>query len=288
MLTTLRAQTASFDLVIAPGDVVQSLIDEELIQQLDASRIPNQANITVGPQVISVPLDYLVPYQWGTIGIAYDTTIVSEPITSWDGFLAYEGRVAWVDDGRLMLSIALSKLGYPLASIDEAQLQEAADYLLTVPNNDVFAVSANNQTNLLLQGEVDAIVDRSRNVLRLIQDCECEDFAYSLPEDGFLAYYDAMVVPANAQNATLAHAFMDYILVPQVNANLSNALGSATPVIEAYALVDEAILNNGVSYVTAEFLQAYLSGEAVVVEQYGQRLDLYLDEWTRVKGELVN
>jgi spermidine/putrescine transport system substrate-binding protein len=233
-------------------------------------------------------MDYLMPYQFGTIGIAYDVNAVSQPMATWEDFFAYEGRVAWQDDASVMLGIALTQLGLVRLADDPAQYQQAADFLLTVPQNDVFAIAASTQSDLLLQGEVDAIIDRSRNVVRMIQDCECEDFAYVLPSDGFMGDFDAMVIPANAQNPALAHAFIDYILLPQTNADLSSALGSATPIMEARGLVDEAILNNDVSYPSIESIRDILMGEGVMIENFGQEVQAPLNEWNRVKAELVS
>jgi spermidine/putrescine transport system substrate-binding protein len=290
MLTILQAGNAQYDIVVTNGAFVPELITQELLQPLDYGLLPTLETVTFGPnlQTLNPPLDYLMPYQWGTTGIAYDVNVVSEPITSWEAFFAYDGRVAWQDDASVMLAAALIQLGYPLPPGDVAQYREAADYLLTVPQNDVFAIAASTQADLLLQGEVDAIIDRSRNVVRMIQDCDCGDFAYSLPTDGFVGDYDAMVIPTNSQNPALAHAFMDYILVPQVSADLSNALGSASPILEARELVNEEILNNGVSYPSPEFMMELMMGDGLRIENFGQDVQVPLEEWNRVKAEIVS
>jgi spermidine/putrescine transport system substrate-binding protein len=290
MLTVIETENAQYDIVVMNGALVPNLVSQDLLQPLDYSLLPNLESITFGPnlEIMNPPMDYLMPYQFGTIGIAYDVNAVSQPMATWEDFFAYEGRVAWQDDASVMLGIALTQLGLVRLADDPAQYQQAADFLLTVPQNDVFAIAASTQSDLLLQGEVDAIIDRSRNVVRMIQDCECEDFAYVLPSDGFMGDFDAMVIPANAQNPALAHAFIDYILLPQTNADLSSALGSATPIMEARGLVDEAILNNDVSYPSIESIRDILMGEGVMIENFGQEVQAPLNEWNRVKAELVS
>ena len=153
--------------------------------------------------------------------------------------------------------------------------------------NDIFAIAANTQTDLLLQGEVDAIVDSSRNVAQMVADCECDDFAFAIPDDGFLADYDAMVIPTNAVNPALAHAFMDYMHNPQVSADVSNAVGSITLITEGYPLLDEAVLNNGISYIAPETLMSFID-QVLVVDSLVANLDFYIETWNNVKAELAS
>ena len=286
--TIMELGDTPYDIIVASSVELPLMIEQGLIQPLDHANIPNLENIELFLETMPVDSDYQysAPYQWGTIGIAYDSTVVDTPITTWDEFFAYEGRVAWIDDSRLFLKLALRKLGLPFSSVDEAEIQAAADYLLEVPRNEVFAITDSIQTELLLNGEVDAIVVISRQAVRIMQDCACDDFVYVLPSDGFIPYSDSMAIPANAENPALAHAYIDYILDPQVNADLSSALGSASPLRASWELVDEDIMNNGISYMSAEMVQAFIN-DTLIVDQIGQGTPLYVDAWTRVKSELA-
>jgi len=287
LLTTLQAGNAAYDIVVPSITQIPNFAELGLIQPLDHSLIPNIADLTV--IIPDMPIDpnneYSAPYQWGTIGIAYDNTIVDTPITSWDDFFAYDGRVAWLNDSQIFLKIALIKLGYPYSSLDEAQIHEAADYLLTVPQSDIFAITDNEQADLLLRGEVDAIIVQSRGAANVISECECDDFTYVLPSDGFIPYSDVLAIPANAPNPALANVFIDYILNPQVNADLSNALGSASFLMDSQMLIDEDIMNNGVSYVPIPELPQFRESR-IIIEEIGQTTPIYNDEWNRIRAEL--
>ena len=288
MLSILQTETASYDVVIGAGGVSIALHNQGLVQDFDYSLLPNFENINFDgiTEVANVPLEYQMAFQGSTIGIAYDVNVVDDPITSWEAFLAYDGRVAWVDDARYMLGIAGLILQNPIATLDEAHVQAAAEYLLD-SQNDVFAIAANTQSDLLLQGEVDAIIDSSRNIVNLIRDCECEDFAFAIAEDGFMVDYDALFIPSNAENPTLAHAFIDYILEPQVSADISSAAGTASPILEARPLVDEDVLNNGITYIAPETLIAYINN-VVVMENLGAAFPLYIATWNDVKAVLTS
>ena len=286
--TVMELGDAQYDLVIGTLTEVPGFIAQELIQPLDHSKIPNLA--TIEPFVENTPVDpeyeYSAPYQWGTVGIAYDSTVVETPITTWDEFFAYDGRVAWADDSRLFLKVALMKLGLPFSSVDEAEIQQAADYLLEVPQNDVFAITDSQQVEFLLNGEVDAIVVKSLQAVRMAEECECEDFVYVLPSDGLVAFSDSMSIPANAENPELAHAFIDYILDPQVNADISSEVGSASPLRASWELVDEEVMNNGVSYMESEIIEAFIN-DTLIADQVGGGTPLYVEAWTRIKSELA-
>jgi spermidine/putrescine transport system substrate-binding protein len=289
MRTIMEVGDAKYDLVLASSTEFNGLAEQGLIQALDPAKIPNLATIELF--IDNSPVDqgfaYSAPYQWGTIGIMYDSTVVETPITSWAEFFAYDGRVTWIDDSRLFLKLALQELGLPFSSIDEAEIQAAADYLLEVPQNEVFAITDSTQVELLLNGEVDAIVVTSRGAVRVMQDCECEDFVYVLPSDGVIPYSDSLSIPTNAENPDLAHAFIDYILDPQVNADISSALGSASPLKGSQELVDEAILNNGVSYMLSADMVAAFINNTLIVDQVGQGTEVYVEAWNRVKSELA-
>ena len=130
MLTVVQTGSAQYDIVVSAGTVAIALVDQGLVQELDQSQLPTVNSVTPDPlftTLLNPPFEYMTLYQGSTIGIAYDVNVVEEPFTSWASLFAYEGRVAWVDDARYMLGIAVNQLGYPLANPSNEQLQEAAE-----------------------------------------------------------------------------------------------------------------------------------------------------------------
>ena len=70
-----------------PSDyMIEKMIKEDMVEKIDFNNIPNYQNID--PKFKNLSYDpnneYSVPYMWGTIGILYDQTKVTEPVKSWD------------------------------------------------------------------------------------------------------------------------------------------------------------------------------------------------------------
>ena len=96
--------------------MIARLIEEDWLQKLDYSKIPNYEKI--GEQYKNLSFDpnneYSVPYTWGTLGIIYNTTMVDEPITSWGAMFSddYAGNILLIDNSRDAFAMALYYLGY--------------------------------------------------------------------------------------------------------------------------------------------------------------------------------
>ena len=157
--------------------------------------------------------EYSVPYFWGTVGIVYDTTKVDLEDLEREGFNIfldekYSGDVYLYDSERDSFMMALKALGYSMNTEDMDEIKEAYDWLVQcVQTMDTEIVT-------------DEIIDnmaQGRKALGLIYSgdaayvmSENEDMGYYLPETGTNLWSDAMVIPANAANPELAHAFIDF------------------------------------------------------------------------------
>ena len=84
-----------------------------------------------------------MPYTWGTLGIIYNTTMVDEPITSWDVMFSdqYKGNVMLIDNSRDAFGMALYSLGYSVNTTDEAQIREAYELVADAWNRGVYQLS---------------------------------------------------------------------------------------------------------------------------------------------------
>jgi spermidine/putrescine-binding protein len=117
----------------------------------------------------------------------------------------------------------------------------------------------------------------------LQQDCECDDYAYVIPEEGSYIWIDNLAIPVDAPHPEMAMAFMDYLLAPAVSANNANALALATPNQTAIDenSIDEAQLANPAIYPDAE-----TSERLFLAELHLESEDLYAEAWDEIVIEL--
>lgn len=287
MLAVVRANSAQYDIAMPSGNTVAIMIEEGLVQPLNKELIPNLENLseTFANPPYDPENEYSVAYQWGTIGVGYDRTIVGEDITSWEQVWNYDGPVAWLNDQRAMMGLALLLLGYDPNSTNPDEIQEAADFLLERSDN-VDVVADDNGQDLLYQGNVDISIEYNGDIFQIMSECECDDYVYVIPDEGANVWTDNMVIPFNAPNPELAMVFIDYILDPQVGADLSNYIAYGSPnqaSIEA-GLIDEALITNPGIYPSEETMGMLFFANKVPadVEQ------LYAEAWNGLMANMTN
>lgn len=257
MLARLRQGNPGYDIAVPTDYTVAIMAAEGLLQPLNHDNIPNLVHLN--EELLDEPYDpgnqYSVPYQWGTIGIGYNVNNVGEEITSWEQVWNYDGPVAWLEDLRGMLGIALQILGYEPNSTDLDEIAAARDFLIENGSN-VVAIAADDGQVLLERGEVDIVIEYSGDIFQLIDECECEDFAYAIPEEGSVLWVDSMVILDGAPNPELAEVWIDYILDPQVSADIANYTAYASPNQTSIdlGLIDEELLSNPAIYPDDEIL----------------------------------
>ncbi|HBM75168.1 MAG TPA: spermidine/putrescine ABC transporter permease, partial [Clostridiaceae bacterium] len=156
MLAKLMAGGSQFDLVVASDYMVETLIKQNLIQTIDTGDIPNFKNID--ENVLNLSFDpgnkYSIPYMWGDACIAVDASKVKIPIKGykdlWNPKL--KDSIVVLDDQRVMIGMALKKLGYSINETDPKILSSAKKELLALQPN-IKAYDSDSPKTLLINGE---------------------------------------------------------------------------------------------------------------------------------------
>src|SRR5690606_7364754 len=282
MLARLRQGNPGYDILVPTDYVVEIMIQEELIQPIDLSKIPNFRH--VAENLIDTPYDpgnqYSVPYQWGTLGIGYNQTVVGYELKSWKDLFEYEGPVAWLEDPRAMIDIGLMMLGEQPPATDPEMVFAARDALLENGGN-VVAIAQDDGQALLERGDVHATIEYSGDIFQIMDSCECDDFVYVIPEEGANLWTDNLVIASGAPNPELAHVFIDYILDPRVSADIANytAYGSPNQTAIDLGYIDEELLSNPAIYPSEEISER-LYFSAILPPEVDQA---YADAWDEVK-----
>ncbi len=287
LYTKLVQGNPGYDVIVPSDYMVATMIDENLLEPLNKELIPNMANIS--PDMLSPWYDadniYSIPYQWGTTGLAYNKTAVGRELTSWNEMFEYTGDVAWLEDVRGMMAIALRMLGFDVNTEVPEEVEAAKQYLLERSGN-VAAIVAGNSKQLLSSGDVDIAIDYNGNVFGLMAECaaapDCTtEYAYVIPEEGTNRWVDNMAIPVGAQNVDLANVFLDYILNPKVSADISNYVTYGSPnqaAIDLGLILPESLANAAL-YPSAEVRATLWQISPVSTDAQ----TLYNDAWDELK-----
>jgi spermidine/putrescine transport system substrate-binding protein len=281
MLARIRQGNPGYDIVVPSGSVVYLMVEEGLLEPLEYENIPNIANIDPTFKGLDFDTDntFTVPYQWGTIGIGYNVSTVGKEIASWTEMFEYDGPVSWIEDVRATMGIALLMLGFDPNTGDPDEISAARDFLVENGGNVVYLNQDDGQ-EVLLRGEADIVVEYSGDIFQIMDECECDDYAYVIPEEGTNFWVDNLGIPTDAPNKALAEVFIDYILDAQVGADISNYTAYGSPnqgAIDA-GLIDSELLDDPGIYPEAE-TQAGL----FFIVQDSALEQLYNDAWDEVR-----
>lgn len=209
------ANQEPYDILVPSDYMIERLIEEDLLQKLDKSKLTCMDKLAGA--VKGLPYDpkneYSVPYFWGTVGIVYDKTKVEVRDLEAEGFgifldEKYKGEVYLYDSERDSFMMALKELGYSMNTTNEKEIQDAYNWLVQcVETMDVEIVTDEIIDNMA-QGRKALGIMYSGDATYVME--ENENMGYYMPETGTNLWSDAMVIPKNAKNPELAHAFINY------------------------------------------------------------------------------
>lgn len=249
LLEELRAGDVDYDVIVPSDFIVAIMRNEGLLAPLDKGAIPNIENLE--PTFVSPVFDpanrYCMPYQWGTVGIGYNEQAVGREINSWSDFFdpEFAGRVAMLDDYRTTMGLILLILGYSPNTTNPQQIAEAAEFLKSHADH-IGAYTGDDAQDLLDSGEFDMVVEWSGDIFQVME--ENEDIRYVIPSEGSIIWTDNACIPASAGNKRLGEQFINYLLEPEVGAQLSNYVQYGTPNEASLPFIDAEVLNDPAIY----------------------------------------
>lgn len=226
MLTKLQATGGGdYDIVIASDYIIETARQEgNLMMELDKSLIPNYSNLNEAylNQYYDPESLYTVPHAPGSPVIVYDPTKVTQiEINSykdlWHPFLV--NTVGMMDDPRVITGITLKSLGYSMNEEDSGKLAAAGEKLVELAPN-IRMLDSNNLQIPLLSGEISIALMFTSSAAMAVMENPYLEVVY--PEEGMGFGIDSIFVPSNAPHPNNAHAFIDYILDPEVAATVSS------------------------------------------------------------------
>lgn len=243
-----------YDLITPSDYMVAKMIAADLLEKLDFNNIPNFQY--VGDDHKGLFFDpkneYSVPYFWGTTGIAYDTTKVKEPITSWKQIMepddALSGKISLLDDMRETMGMALRYKGFSANTSNPDEINAARDALIAHKKHvRAYTDSPTAATNLGAGDVIAAMIYVNDALVAKEQNPNIE---YVIPKDVSTVWQDNLTIPKGAPSKYTAEVFINFMLDPQNAADNSNFVGSGTTnqgAIER-GLIDTALTSNKMIY----------------------------------------
>ncbi|ARK25631.1 spermidine/putrescine ABC transporter substrate-binding protein [Sporosarcina sp. P37] len=246
MMGKIEQGGTSYDVTVPSEYAVQMMEEKDLLIPLDFSKIPNIQHID--PYFMDLPFDpdnqYSIPYFWGTVGIAYNPSLLEgQTFESWDSLwdASLRQKLILVDSAREVIGVSLNSLGYSLNSTSLQELKEAADKLETMGPN-VKAVIGDEVTQLMINNEASVALTWSGQAADMIS--ENDEIDYIVPEEGSNLWFDNIVIPKTATNIEGAYKFINFMLDPEVAAQNAEYVGYSTPNISALSFMDEEITSD--------------------------------------------
>ena len=207
----------SYDVLVPSDYMIQRLIGEDYLQPLDKRMIPNIAVLADGVKGLSYDPDntYSVPYFWGTVGIVYNKNNIDKKDLEkegWNIFLdqKYKGHIYMYDSERDSFMMALKALGYSMNTDDEAQLQQAYEWLVKVVDTMNPEIVTDEVIDAMINGNKDMALVYSGDAAYILS--ENEEMAYYMPSEGTNLWSDAMVIKKKKKNPKLANEYINFIL----------------------------------------------------------------------------
>lgn len=296
--TRLLAGRSGYDIVVPSGPFTQRLAAAGIFQEIDRSQIPNIVH--AWPQIEERLAVYdpgnrfAVNYMWGTTGIGVNVAMVRERLggeipESWD--LVFDPEVAsrladcgiyMLDSAEDMFPTALNYLGLYPDTRDQGELQQAAD-LLTRAAAHVRRFHSSEYINALATGDICLAVGYSGDILQARDRAEEAgsgiEIAYIVPKEGAQIWFDSFSIPADADNVAEAHAFIDFMMRPEIAAQNVNYVNYASGNLAAKEFIDPEILADPGIYPDDETMERLFTNTA-----YDERTQRFVTRaWTRIR-----
>jgi putrescine transport system substrate-binding protein len=296
----LLAGNTGFDLVVPSLTFLARQIEAGVFRPLDKSKLDNYKNLD--PQLMQrvATLDkdnaHAIPYLWGTTGIGYNVNKVAEvlgddaPVDSWSLLFDPENLkklkacgVAFLDAPVEVIPAALNYLGEDPNTFDAKLIQGKAQDLLTELRPYITYFHSSQYINDLANGDICVALGWSGDILQAADRAAEADngveVAYVIPKEGAAMWFDMMAIPKDAKHPDNAHLFLNYLMRPDVIAEISNYVWYANANTASTPLVDKEILEDPGIYPTAE-----AASKLYTFKVLPPKVDrIYTRTWTRVK-----
>lgn len=252
-----------------------------MLEKIDKNKIPNLKNLD--PHFINQAFDpknnYSIPYLWGATGLVVNRKYYPDlKFDHWQDLWSPElkNQLLLMDDARTTFDIGLRVLGYSINTQDQQQIKQAYEKLRTLlPNIKLFNMIA--PQSIYTNENAVIGVGYSGDTYAAILSNPGLEFVY--PKDGAFLWMNSMAIPMNAPNLENAYKFINFILRPDISAQIASKLRYSTPNLAARKLLPKEQRDSHVLYPSsAELKHSQFEMDVrdanELYEQYWQQLKM--------------
>ncbi len=232
MYSKIAMGGSGYDVVVPSDYMIAQMIEEGMLAELDFGNIPNFDLISDRFKNLSYDPDnkYSVPYTWGTLGIIYNPTIITEDIDSWGALFdaRYAGKAAMIGNPRDAIAAALLYLGYSINTSDEAQIREAYQLIADAKAANVYQGFFMDEIYDKMEvGETALCTYYAGDYLSMYDNNP--DLKFVIPKEGSNWFVDAMCVLKDAKNKTEAEEWINFICSTEASLRNMDYIWYASP-----------------------------------------------------------
>jgi len=298
----LLSGRSGYDLVMPSNHYVTKQISARAFVALDHSKLPNMANLNQDLMVQLEKADpgsqFSLPYLWGTNGYGYNEGRIRKilgddaPVDSWamvfdpqvTARLAAGGcGIAMLDSGEEMVRAAMAYVGLDPNSNNADDIRKGGEVIRAVRPHITYFHSSRYISDLA-NGDLCVAAGYSGDILQAAARAEEAGnghvIRYTIPREGAVLWFDMMTIPAGAPNVDNAHALMNFLMRPEIIADVTNYVWYANPNKAADDFVNPDILADTSIYPQDEVMKKLYLMEGR--PQDAQRL--MTRTWTSVKS----
>ncbi len=269
----LLSGASGYDIVVPTSDFIGRQIMAGVFQALDPSRLPNLKNLDPALMEFVTAFDpenrHSVPYLWGTTGVGYNLDALKQalpedaPLDSLDlvfkpeylSKLAACG-VAFLDTPGEVFQMALNYLGLDPNSLNPDDYQNQARQLLDGVRPYITYFHSSQYINDLANGDICIVLGWSGDILQAADRAMAAkngiNIHYIIPREGSVVWFDLLAVPRDARNTDNAHRFINFLMQPEIIAQISIHVNYANANHESTKLMPAKIAANPGIYPPAD------------------------------------
>ena len=282
MYAKIKQGGVNYDVIIPSDYMISRMIQEDMLAEINFDNVPNFENIM--DEYRNPDYDptnaYSVPYAGGVVGIIYNSSVVTEPVTSWEVMFSdeYAGQVVMIDNSRDAFGIALKYLGYSQNTTNADEITEAYELIADAWERGVYQGYVMDQVfDKMESGETAISAYYAGDYLTMVENNP--DLKFVVPKEGSNQFMDAMCILKDAQNKENAEAFINFMCDVEVATQNAEYIWYTSPVkgVREALELDEA--TDAVMYPDSTILEKC----EFFVHLPQETLDLYSDLWVKLK-----